>query len=106
MVVPCWEAVELLEKEGMSATLVNARFIKPLDINLFKDINTKAKFIFTVEEGILEGGFGSAVMEAIDRPVIKMGLPCGFIPQGKREFLLEKYGLTAQGIFNRIKSLL
>jgi 1-deoxy-D-xylulose-5-phosphate synthase len=106
MVIPCWEAIELLEKEGMSATLVNARFVKPLDINLFKDINTKAKFIFTVEEGILEGGFGSAVAEAIDRPVIKMGLPCGFIPQGKREFLLEKYGLTAQGIFNRIKSLL
>jgi len=106
MVIPCWEAVELLEKEGISATLVNARFVKPLDINLFKDINTKAKFIFTVEEGILDGGFGSAVMEAIDRPVIKMGLPCEFIPQGKREFLLEQYGLTAQGIFNRIKSLL
>jgi len=106
MVIPCWEAVALLEKEGISATLVNARFVKPIDIDLFKNISTKAKFIFTVEEGILEGGFGSAVMEAIDRPVIKMGLPCEFIPQGKREVLLEQYGLTAQGIFNRIKSLL
>jgi 1-deoxy-D-xylulose-5-phosphate synthase len=106
MVNPCREAVALLEKEGRSATLVNARFVKPIDIDLFKNISTKAKFIFTVEEGILEGGFGSAVMEAIDRPVIKMGLPCEFIPQGKREVLLEQYGLTAQGIFNRIKSLL
>lgn len=106
MVVPSFEAIELLEKEGLSGNLINARFIKPLDITLFKEIFSKTKFVFTIEEGILEGGFGSSVAEALDKPVTKMGLPCEFILQGKREILLEKYGLTSQGIANTIKSLL
>ena len=119
-VLPALEAIEMLEKEGLKGTLVNARFAKPLDINLFKAITSQAKFIFSVEEGIIEGGFGSAVSEAIDkpegsgllsdrqshRPVIRIGLPTEFIPHGARDILLEKYGLTAQGIANKIKSVL
>jgi len=106
MVLPAFEAIELLEKEGRKGSLINARFVKPLDINLFKAISAKAKFIFTVEEGIIEAGFGSAVSEAIDKPIIRLGLPCEFIPHGKREILLEKYGLTAQGITKKVKSLM
>ena len=103
MVEPSLEAMELLQQEGLSGTLINARFVKPLDSNLFKAVTAHIKFIFTAEEGILEGGFGSAVMEAIDRPVIKIGLPAEFIPHGRRDILLDKYGLTSQGIANRIK---
>jgi 1-deoxy-D-xylulose-5-phosphate synthase len=103
MVIPALEAIELLEKEGRYGTLINARFLKPLDITLFKAISSKTKFIFTVEEGILEAGFGSAVSESIDKPLIKMGLPCEFIPHGRRDILLEKYGLTGNGIYQRIK---
>lgn len=102
MVVPSLEAIELLENEGLSGTLINARFVKPLDIGLLKTIGSRVKFIFTAEEGILAGGFGEAVSEAIDKPVIKIGLPCEFILHGKREVLLEKYGLTAKGIADKI----
>ncbi|MFA5144888.1 MAG: 1-deoxy-D-xylulose-5-phosphate synthase [Candidatus Omnitrophota bacterium] len=105
MVGPSLEAIELLEKDGLSGTLVNARFVKPLDIDLFKDISAKAKFIFSVEEGILDGGFGSAVQETAGRSVIRIGLPSEFITHAKRDILLEKYGLTKEGIALRIKGL-
>jgi len=104
MVIPAFEVIGLLEKEGLKGALINARFVKPLDISLFKAITAKTKSIFTLEDGIVEGGFGSAVSEVIDKPIIRLGLPGEFIPHGKREILLEKYGLTAQGIVKKIKS--
>ena len=103
MVIPSLEAIELLEKEGLSGSLINARFSKPLDADLLRAESGKAKFIFTVEDGVIDGGFGSAVMEAIERPLIRIGVPMEFIPCGKRELLLEKYGLTANAIARRIK---
>ena len=106
MVAPGILAAELLAKSGIEVGVVNARFVKPLDVELLKKISAQAKFIFTVEEGVLEGGFGSAVSEAIAKPVIRIGLPTEFIPCGKRELLLERYGLTAQGIAGRVKSAL
>ncbi|MDD2751673.1 MAG: 1-deoxy-D-xylulose-5-phosphate synthase [Candidatus Omnitrophica bacterium] len=106
MVIPCLEAMNLLEKEGLRGNLVNARFVKPLDAELLTDITRESKHIFTVEDGIIDGGFGSAVMEQINRPVIKLGVPAEFIPCGKRDLLLEKYGLTAGKIASRIKEIL
>ncbi len=103
MVIPSLKAQELLEEEGLSGVLINARFVKPLDRNLFKSLAEKTKFIFTVEEGIVDGGFGSVVSEAIQIPTVKIGLPCGFIAHGKREILLEKHGLTQEGISQRIR---
>jgi len=105
MVAPALEAMEILKKEGMRGSLINGRFVKPLDTDLFREIAQEAKFIFTAEEGIIDAGFGSAVAEIIDKPVTRIGLPCEFIPQGKRNLMLEKYGLTAQGIANKIKSV-
>lgn len=104
MVSASYKAAELLKKEGLHGALINARFLKPLDISLLRGLCAKVKFIFTVEEGISEGGFGTAVLEAIDRPIVRMGLPLEFIPAGERDFLLEKYGLTAEGIAEKIKS--
>jgi len=104
MVAVAQEARGLLNNEGLTGTLINARFAKPLDVNLFKTIAAKTKFIFTVEDGISEGGFGSAVSEVMDRSVIRMGLPCEFVAHGKRSILLEKYGLSAKGIAHKIRS--
>ncbi|MCX5704652.1 MAG: 1-deoxy-D-xylulose-5-phosphate synthase [Candidatus Omnitrophica bacterium] len=106
MVEPSLDALELLAKEGLSGTLVNARFAKPLDVDLFKSISLKTKKIFTIEEGIIYGGFGSAVNEVVGVSVVRIGLPDEFIPHGKRDLLLEKYGLNAQGIADKIKSCL
>jgi 1-deoxy-D-xylulose-5-phosphate synthase len=106
MVIPAWEAIELLEKEGLFGGLINTRFVKPLDGDLFKKLSSQINYIFTVEEGVLEGGFGSAVMEVMDRSVIRIGLPSEFIPQGKREILLDKYNLTAKAIRDKIKSII
>ncbi|MGB4520711.1 MAG: 1-deoxy-D-xylulose-5-phosphate synthase [Candidatus Omnitrophota bacterium] len=104
MVEPAALALELLAKQGLSGTLINARFAKPLDLRLLKELSAKFRFIFTVEEAILEGGFGSAVMEVIGGALTRIGLPTEFIPCGKREFLLEKYGLGAESIAATIKT--
>ncbi|MCU0651403.1 MAG: 1-deoxy-D-xylulose-5-phosphate synthase [Candidatus Omnitrophica bacterium] len=103
MVLPCLEAAELLDKEGLSGTVVNARFVKPLDKKLLHQMGKRYKFIFTAEEGVLDAGFGSAVMEVINKPVIRLGLPTEFICCGKRNTLLADYGLTAELIAGRIK---
>ena len=65
-------------------------------------LNKRFKFIFTIEEGIIDTGFGSMVEGAIGKPVIKIGLPRKFIPHGKRYLLLEKYGLSAVGIADKV----
>lgn len=103
MVVPCLEAIDFLKEEGLNGTLINSRFVKPLDIDVLKSATSKIKHIFTVEEGLAEGGFGSAVSEALSCPVVRMGLPSEFITHAKRDILLEKYGLTKEGIIYSIK---
>lgn len=106
MVAPAYDALTMLQKEGHSGTLINARFVKPLDAELYKGLAAKSKRIFSVEDGVLQGGFGSAVAEAIDAPVIRLGLPDAFMPCGARGVLLERYGLTAQGIAKKIREAL
>ncbi len=96
------EAGALLEKKGLSGSVVNARFAKPLDTVLLKNIAARTKLVFTVEDGIIKGGFGSAVEEALGVPVIKLGVPEEFPPCAKRRELLERYGLDAAGIAGRI----
>lgn len=106
MVNPSMEALGILEKEGLSGTLVNARFVKPLDLALLRGIEAKGSFIFTIEEGVLEGGFGSAVTEAASKPIKRIGLPSEFICQGRREMLLDRQGLSAIKISQTIKEYL
>lgn len=104
MVMPSLEAAGLLDKQGISCSVINARFVKPLDTDLLNKIKTK--IVFTVEEGIASGGFGSAVQETLSRAVYRLGLPDEFIPHGSRDILLEKYGLTPEGITKRIRACL
>lgn len=102
MVEPSIGAMGLLEKQGVKGALINARFIKPLDAGLFKELAGQTKFIFSAEEGVVGGGFGSALLEVLDKPVVRIGLPDEFIAHGARGILLDKYGLTSRGIASKI----
>jgi 1-deoxy-D-xylulose-5-phosphate synthase len=109
MVKPAMEAHESLRKQGISGTCINARFIKPLDAKALHAIlqkNCPSAPIITVEDGVAEAGFGSAVSEALGLSVERMGLHSQFVEHGKRQLLLEKYGLDAVGIAERIKKAL
>jgi len=104
MVSVSLRAAELLSKTGISASIINARFVKPLDGELIEDLSKRFKKFVTVEEGVISGGFGSAVLEFIDRENIKgielkaIGLPDEFIEHGARDELIRKYHLTPEGI--------
>jgi 1-deoxy-D-xylulose-5-phosphate synthase len=103
MVAPVLEAVTILEKEGLSGGVLNARFVKPLDENYLRQLAGDVPHVFTVEEGISAGGFGCAVREALGRPVNVLGLPCAFITHGTREQLLELYGLSPERVADTIR---
>lgn len=103
MVVPSIESAKQLESNDHSVSVINARFVKPLDKDLILAEARKADLVVTVEEGCLMGGFGSAVMElfeghGITRPLKRIGFPDKFIEAGKRDFILDRYGLNASGI--------
>jgi 1-deoxy-D-xylulose-5-phosphate synthase len=98
------ETAELLSKKKIGAAVVNARFIKPIDEAMISDICRSTGKVVTLEDGVLEGGFGSAVLETIERLSIKgvkvrrFGLPDRFIEHGRRSELFSKYNLTPQSI--------
>lgn len=105
------KAAEQLKEEGVSVAVINARFVKPLDKDLIREVAKKVKCLVTVEEGCRMGGFGSAVLEFLseeeywDLPTKVIGLPDWYIEQGPQDLLREKYGLTADGIYDQAKAL-
>lgn len=109
MVYPALEAARMLEQEGISMAVVNARFAKPLDEELILRFAKKGSVIITAEEGVTVGGFGSAVREFLDREKrfdIKfrsIGLPLEIYPHGKVEQIKKKYFLDEEGLFKQIK---
>jgi 1-deoxy-D-xylulose-5-phosphate synthase len=110
MVYPAMQAADNLEKDGIQATVVNARFIKPLDAELILALAQTKRVIMTVEEAYLAGGFGSAVMELLEEnglldkvKIVRMGVPDRIITHGDPKLLLAKYGLDADGIFQKAK---
>lgn len=105
------QAARALEAEGISLQVVNARFCRPLDVELYLEMFKKHKKIVTVEENVLAGGFGSALDELAQEAgsscrILRLGLPNTFIPQGTRAGLLERYGLDAAGIAAQILDFL
>ena len=109
MVEPALEAAdELQKKKNINITVINARFARPLDENLLEELAEKHKHIITIEEGVAEGGFGSAVLEFVAREGIKklrvhrLGLPGEFIEHGQRDLLLHKYHLSTEGIVDEV----
>ena len=95
------EAAELLRADGVQPTVVDARFVKPLDTVLLQRLAATHERVITIEENVLAGGFGSAVLEEIGDPgvsVLRFGLPDAFVPHGDRRRLLEDVGLTASAV--------
>jgi 1-deoxy-D-xylulose-5-phosphate synthase len=101
----------MLQREGISATVVNARFVKPLDEGTLERLFPAHAHMLTVEEGTVVNGFGAYVRKAIDDrwPEVhgaSMGLPDLFVEHGERAELLDHLGLTAEGIASRARALL
>ncbi len=109
MVYPALEAAKRLADDGVSAMVVNARFVKPLDKELVHRAAKKTNRVVTVEEHALMGGFGSAVLESLDAAGIigvkslRIGLPDAYIEHGTQALLRKKYGLDADGIYTSVK---
>ena len=109
MVYPCLEAAARLEALGIHATVINARFVKPLDEELICCLAAEKQFLVTAEEGTDAGGFGSAVAtllqdKKIPASILRIAVPDRIIPHGAPNLLHAKYGLDVDGIFEKIKN--
>lgn len=105
------QAARKLRTEGIALQVVNARFCRPLDVELYLDIFKKYKKLVTIEENVLAGGFGSAVDELAQEAgancrILRLGLPNAFVPHGTRAELLERYGLSLDGITGQLRDFL
>jgi 1-deoxy-D-xylulose-5-phosphate synthase len=110
-VAPALAAADQLEKQGYQVTVVNARFVKPLDEQLILTLAARRGRVLTVEENVAMGGFGSAVLELLSDhgllvPVKRLAIPDVFVEQGASGILREKYGLDAKGIVKGALELL
>ena len=104
-------APALVAAESVNATVADMRFVKPLDIDLIRDLAQSHHHLVTVEENALAGGAGSAVAEAladlgIPIPILHLGLPDRFVEHGDPQTLLARCGLDAAGIEQRLRQLL
>jgi 1-deoxy-D-xylulose-5-phosphate synthase len=103
-VMPSLEAAEHLALRGIDAMVVNARFAKPLDRELILDVASHIKKMVIVEENVLSGGFGTAVLQILEQAgasdvrVKRLGIPDEFVTHGKQDFLRSLYHLDALGI--------
>lgn len=107
MVCPALAAAEALEAHGISAQVVNARFVKPLDHELLESLAHARIKVLTLEENALEGGFGSAVLEylqdaGLSVPVKRLGIPDRFIEHGPVPVLMHQIGLDPEGIVRNV----
>lgn len=111
MVLPALAAAERLARDGVSATVVNCRFIKPLDEEMLARLFPAHEHVLTVEEGGVVGGFGMYVRAHVAErwPGVRgasMGLPDAFVEHGERAELLADLGLDADGIADRARAML
>jgi 1-deoxy-D-xylulose-5-phosphate synthase len=111
MVAEAERLAMLLKAEGQSVAVINARFAKPVDSECIARYGRRCGLIVTMEDHVLAGGFGSAVLESlnaqeIDVAVVRVGWPDAFIEHGKVERLRAKYGLTAEAALDRVRPYL
>ena len=112
MVTPALEAAKELSKQGIEATVVNARFAKPLDSGLIIELAGRIKRLVTIEENTIKGGFGSGVAELLQQSGISgvqlkiIGIPDEFVEHGSQAILRAKYGLDTEGITKQVLELL
>jgi 1-deoxy-D-xylulose-5-phosphate synthase len=112
MVYPALDSADILNGEGVSLTVVNARFVKPLDEALIIKLAEKFRVLITVEENALQGGFGTAVLELLDQHgmsgirVLRLGYPDAYIPQAEQTELRAMLGLDSAGIAASLRAFL
>jgi 1-deoxy-D-xylulose-5-phosphate synthase len=105
-------AHETLMEQGISTTVVNSRFVKPLDTDLIDSFARKIPRVITVEENVRQGGFGSAVLECLndlglnDISIERIGIPDTFVEHGPQSLLRSKYGIDATAIVKAAKKLM
>jgi 1-deoxy-D-xylulose-5-phosphate synthase len=109
------EAAEILGESGLNPTVADARFVKPLDSELVERLALSHDLIVTIEEGVLTGGFGSAVLEHLEDSfttpgerarVVRIGLPDRFVTHGSPALLHEEVGFTGQAVATRVATAL
>jgi 1-deoxy-D-xylulose-5-phosphate synthase len=111
-VYPSLDAAEMLAGEKIEATVVNSRFVKPLDRDLLCGIASSCKRVVTVEEHVLMGGFGSAVLELFEEEglsgvtVKRVGIGDTFVEHGTQAELRKKQGIDAQGIAQAVRGVM
>jgi 1-deoxy-D-xylulose-5-phosphate synthase len=102
-----------LAEHGISATVADARFVKPLDTELIAALAADHELLVTVEDNVVQGGFGSAVLEHLEDThgpgterarVIRVGLPDSYVTHGKPALLHEEVGLTGEAVCERVLS--
>lgn len=112
MVCRCMLAAEKLSEKGVEVTVVNARFAKPLDKELILRLVRNNKLILTVEDHVLMGGFGSAVLELVSEEgenvnkIVRAGIPDRFMEHGPRNLILKNIGLDENGIAEKFIAML
>ncbi len=99
----------MLEAEGLSVALIDPRFTKPVDAGCLQTYADKCRLLITLEDHVLAGGFGSAVLECLNElqattPVVRVGWPDAFIEHGRQDDLRRKYGLTAEAAMQKAAS--
>jgi 1-deoxy-D-xylulose-5-phosphate synthase len=110
-VYPALHAAERLEDAGIQASVINSRFLKPLDGDLICDWAKRTGKILTVEENVLQGGFGSVVLELLQEKCLfsiqikRLGIPDLFVEHGPQSLLRSKYGIDENGIFKEIMEM-
>jgi 1-deoxy-D-xylulose-5-phosphate synthase len=107
------EAADILAEHGLSVTVADARFAKPIDVGLAAQLAAEHDLLVTVEEGVLAGGFGSAVWERLSDAglggvggirILRVGLPDRYVTHGAPKLLHEEIGFTGERIAERIES--
>jgi len=105
------EIARKLEGEGIAAAVINARFVKPIDVEMLEFFAGTVEVILTLEDHVLRGGFGSAVLEELNilgltTPVARIGWPDHFIEHGKQDALRVKYGITSDAALAKLRPYL
>ncbi len=106
--VPAVKAAQDLSQLGIDAAVVNARFVKPLDRDLLRDLLIEVPRLITVEDNALQGGFGSAILEFMseegfsDIKVKRLGVPDRFIPHGTQDELRKLCGIDKEAIVQSV----
>lgn len=112
-VYPALDAAKDLLAEGVQCTVVNSRFVKPLDEELLHGLIDQHALVLTIEEHVLQGGFGSAIVEfmsdtglAANKPVLRLGVDDFFVPHGTQKELRRNCGIDKQAIISRLAPVL